>query len=334
MATLKMSSNRVIGGETVNSENLSGLHLADGATFFYRSGHEYDDIFPSWDWRMIPGVTCNLGDDSLHWPTADLKKGAEFVGGASDGTNGCAAMDFHRDDLRAKKSWFFVGDVVVCLGADVNSTGDQPVVTTINQCLLKTAATVQRAGKRKSLGGANQNLEGVQWVEQDGLRYVPLEPEALRFSAASRTGNWHKVFDSPAAPKADVSKDVFTLWIAHGTHANGTKYAYSVAPAGKTSSPLLKVLSNTGKVQAVKAGAGESGWVGAVFWSAGTANLDGISVKVDAPCLMLMNFSRVTVSDPTQKLETLRVEIGGKSEVVKLPRRSDAGKSVEALGLQ
>ena len=110
MTTLKMSSNRVIGGETVNNENLSGLHLADGATFFYRNGHEYDDIFPAWDWRIIPGVTSSLGNVSLRWPVADLKRGSGFVGGVSDGVNGYAAMDFHCDNPRAKKSWFFFGD--------------------------------------------------------------------------------------------------------------------------------------------------------------------------------------------------------------------------------
>ena len=51
---------------------------------------------------MIPGVACSLDDGSLRWPTADLKTGAAFVGGATDGTNACAAMDFHRDDLRVK----------------------------------------------------------------------------------------------------------------------------------------------------------------------------------------------------------------------------------------
>ena len=334
MTTLKMSSNRVIGGETVNNENLSGLLMADGATFFYRSGHEYDDIFPVWDWRMIPGVTSSLGDSSLRWPAADLKKGAGFVGDVSDGTNGCAAMDFHRVDLRAKKSWFFFGDTVVCLGADINSTGDQLVVTTINQCLLKTTVTVQRASKQESINSTNQNLAGAEWVEQDGVRYTPLESEVLSASAASHIGNWHKVFDSPATPEADVHKNIFTLCIAHGNHVNGASYAYSVAPGEEAGSLQLKALSNTGKVQAVKAGDGKSGWLGAVFWTADSTDLDGNMIKVDAPCLMLMDASRVIVSDPTQKLETLRMEIGGKSAIVKLPQGGDAGKSVEVLELR
>jgi chondroitin AC lyase len=328
MTTLKMSSDRVIGGETVNSENLSGLHLADGATYFYRSGHEYDDIFPAWDWRLIPGVTCQLDNTSLRWPAADLKRGAEFVGGVSDGTNACAAMNFHRDGLRAKKAWFFLGDTVVCLGADISATGNQPVVTTLNQCLLKTAVTVRRDGKVESLGDAAKNLSGADWVEQDGLRYTRLEPEALQFSATNQTGNWHTVFDSPAAPKADVAKDIFTLWIDHGTNASFGSYAYSVAPAEETVDQEIKILSNSGQVQAVKIGVGKNNFVAAVFWRAGSADLDGTSVKANAPCLLLLNAAHVTVSDPTQKLKTLQLEINGKSTVISLPQGDAAGNSV------
>ena len=329
MTTLKMASTRVIGGETVNNENLSGLHLADGATYFYRNGHEYDDIFPVWDWRMIPGTTEALSDASLKWPTADLKKNAEFVGGVSDGATSCAAMDFHRDDLRAKKAWFFAGDVVVCLGADITSTGPSPIATTLNQCLLKTAVTVLHAGKQESPAGTRQDLKAADWVEQDGLRYTPLQPESLLLTTATQTGNWKAVFDSPATPKADVTKNIFTLWIDHGTHPANAAYSYAVSPAGAAPAPTI--LSNTAKLQAVQSG--KAGPIAAVFWAAGSADLAGTSIQVDAPCLLLLDASRVTVSDPTQKLTKLRIELGGKSAVVQLPRAGDAGKSVTAPGL-
>ena len=77
MSTLKMHSNRVIGGETVNSENLSGNHLPDGATFFYRTGNEYTDIFPVWNWRMIPGTTSLLDDAPLTWIKPKTTKSAD-----------------------------------------------------------------------------------------------------------------------------------------------------------------------------------------------------------------------------------------------------------------
>lgn len=328
MASLKMSSRRVIGGETVNHENLSGLHLADGATLFYRSGHEYDDIFPVWDWRMIPGVTCQPGEASLSWPEPDLKSGAEFVGGVSDGTNGCAAMNFHRAGLRAQKAWFFAGDVMVCLGSNIHATGAQPVVTTLNQCLLKTAVIVQRAGHREALHGTNQNLAGADWVEHDGLRYSPLGAETWMASAAGRTGNWHQVFDSPATPKANLTRDVFTLWIAHGKQPAGAGYAYAVTPAEGAGHPPLKVLANTAQLQAVKVGAGKSEWLGAVFWSAGGAELDGIKITVSAPCLLLVDATQVWVSDPTQNLTAVRLTLGDQSVLVNLPKACDAGKTV------
>jgi chondroitin AC lyase len=328
MTSLKMSSSRVIGGETVNRENLSGLHLADGATFFYRSGHEYDDIFPVWNWRMIPGGTSQLGEASLRWPEPYLKAEAEFVGGVSDGANACAAMDFHRAGLRARKSWFFRDDVMVCLGSNIHATGAQPVVTTINQCLLKSSVTVQRADQRESMHGSNQNLTGADWVEHDGLRYTPLGGEAWLASAAGRSGNWRQVFDSPATPKADLTRDVFTLWIAHGNQPAGAAYAYAVSPAEDPDLPPLRILANTDLLQAVKIGVGQSEWIGAVFWSAGSAMLDGIKITVSAPCLMIVDAAQVWVSDPTQKLASLRVTLNKHAAMIHLPSAGDAGKSV------
>ena len=31
----------------------------DGCTFVYRSGDEYRDIFPVWDWSKVPGTTAD-----------------------------------------------------------------------------------------------------------------------------------------------------------------------------------------------------------------------------------------------------------------------------------
>src|SRR6185295_11065057 len=115
----------------------SGLHLADGATLFYQSGREYDDIFPVWNWRQIPGVTCAQGDESLRWPARkDRSPMTDFVGAASDGSHAVAGMDFSQRGVRAHKAWVFVDNVIVCLGAGISSSEAAPVVTTINQCLL------------------------------------------------------------------------------------------------------------------------------------------------------------------------------------------------------
>jgi hypothetical protein len=132
--SVKMSSERVIGGESVNSENLSGYYLADGAAYLYRTGREYEDIFPVWDWRKVPGVTCPQAAGRLPRLGMDTYRPASsFVGGVSNGTYGAAALDLNRDGLTGKKSWFFFDNEVVCLGAGLHTDSDEDVTTSINQ---------------------------------------------------------------------------------------------------------------------------------------------------------------------------------------------------------
>jgi chondroitin AC lyase len=321
MITLKMSSSRVIGGETVNSENLSGAHLADGATFFYRTGHEYDDIFPAWDWRKIPGTTCVQDDGPLVWPkrTGPIP-GTAFVGGVSDGMNSCAAMDIERDNLQAKKAWFFCGDLVICLGAEIHSTAEQPVLTTINQCLLSANEKTSTPAKLGDRG----------WIEQGGLRYgFPSGgTDSVHADSGPRTGNWRSVFTTASTPKADVSREVFTLWIDHGSAPDGASYAYYVEPAG-ASDPNLKVVANTVEVQAVSVG---DDWVAAIFWKPGSVILGGQNVQIDQPCVLAATLSygklRLAVADPTETLKTINIVIGEHHVDLGLPQGGDAGRSV------
>ena len=331
MASLKMYSTRVVPGECVNSQNLSGAHLEDGATFFYRTGHEYDDIFPDWDWRKIPGVTGWQTDEPIVWPSKakPLQKTA-FVGGVSDGMKGCAAMDFQRDGIRAKKAWFFCGDVVACLGADISSSGSERVVTTINQCLLQGPVRTQHGGKSSASSVISARLDDIEWIEQDGLRYVFPGPQKVNIEAGARTGNWNTVFKTASTPKDDVNKHVFTLWLDHGSGPQGASYAYFVEPTG-ANDPGVKILSNSAAVQAVSMG---DGCIGAVFWSAGSATLNNMTIRVDRPCVLLETSSsdgrQITVADPTEQIRTLRIVIGGRSMELALPQGGDAGKSVSA----
>ena len=94
-ASVKMSSRRVTGTETCNSENLLGARLADGAMYVYRDGAEYDDILPVWNWRRIPGITAVQDKQGLV-PDGKTQNRQGFVGGVSDGQCGVSAMDFVR----------------------------------------------------------------------------------------------------------------------------------------------------------------------------------------------------------------------------------------------
>src|SRR5262249_42865783 len=136
-ASVRMFSNRLINTEIVNDEGKKSQHLADGCNLLYLTGDEYFDIFPVWDWTKIPGTTSEQ--------TLDLEGGhhgigthgaTSFVGGVSDGQFGVAAMQLARGKLAARKAWFFFGDEYLCLGAGINDSSKQDVVTTVNQCRL------------------------------------------------------------------------------------------------------------------------------------------------------------------------------------------------------
>ncbi len=116
--SVKMVSKSVKGAESSRYENVNGYHMGDGVTFIYTRGDEYENIFPYWDWKKIPGATIGQDDKKLPLLLAvGYFTDNEFVGGVSDGDDGIAVMDFERDGLSAKKSWFMFQDMIVCLGA-------------------------------------------------------------------------------------------------------------------------------------------------------------------------------------------------------------------------
>ena len=80
--SVKMCSERVIGAESCNSENLQGYYMGDGATFLYQTGEEYRNIFPFLDWKKIPGTTTQQDNDPLPVLTArGYRIESDFVGG-------------------------------------------------------------------------------------------------------------------------------------------------------------------------------------------------------------------------------------------------------------
>ena len=122
-----------------NSEGLMNHHYADGSNFISRTGKEYSEIFPVYDWQKIPGTTV-LQKPELPSENEIQKPGlTDFVGAVTDGKYGAAVFDFKspHDPLVARKAWFFFDKEYVCLGAEITSGSDLPVVTTINQCLKR-----------------------------------------------------------------------------------------------------------------------------------------------------------------------------------------------------
>jgi chondroitin AC lyase len=312
-ASVKMSSTRVIGSETCNSENMLGLHLGDGVLLTYLTGKEYEDIVPLWDWKRLPGTTCDQGLEKLEPKgTSGGYGGSDFAGVLGDGETGVAAMIYQRNLLTARKSWFFLKDHMVCLGAGIGGETKGPVYSSLQQSWLK--------GKVK---------KGNAWIHHAGIGYqfffgLP------KVKTENVEGNWKGSFPTRGDRPADGN--VFSLWIDHGSAPQDAKYAYRIfhyisAEEMATISPKDKssMLINTAKVQAIE----NEGTVYAVFYEAGKLKTgrSGV-VEVDGPCLLMISDAQIIVSDPTHALQRLEIKYGENVYDILLPDGTELGKQV------
>lgn len=337
-ASVKMASRRVIGAELVNSENMSGYHLADGALYLYRGGAEYEDIQPVWDWRKLPGVTCPQPADGPPRLRKRYHIDSDFVGGVTDGKLGCAALDYVRDGVRARKAWFFVDGAIVCLGAGIAAEGAAPVATAVEQRWLKGGVTLGVDGREAKLAPGMEAPAGVNWAWHDGVGYLFPQGGKLALRAGEQRGSWRKVEDKVSVSPREVAGDVFLAYFDHGARPRDDRYAYILLPGASLESmreragrPGVQMLENSARLQAVRAAEGRV--IQAAFYEAGRLDCGkGKTLAVNQPCLVQLDArdgkSRLSVADPTQKLERLSVTVDGKTQTVNLPRGGEAGKSV------
>lgn len=350
MASARMHSVRI-----ANTDGLSGCdegqqshHLSDGCNYLYRTGREYVDIFPVWDWRKVPGTTVEQLPEEMGEPRRTGT--TAFVGGVTDGACGLAAFDFERDGLVARKAWFFFGDQYVCLGAGIGSSSGHPVATTVNQCHLAGRTAFLSDGKRETLDRGARRLGGPTWVHHDRVGYIFPEAADLHLSCQNQTGSWWRI--STQRSDRQVRHPVFKLWIDHGTSPSDAGYAYVVAPgvsateARRLAGSLpVTVLANDADLQAVRQG--RLGVTGIAFYRPGeTEFARGLSLGVDRACLVLVQKrgGRFTASVSNPRNRKLKVTLtvglrlsGPKARQLKsgqtrltfdLPGGMDAGKSV------
>jgi chondroitin AC lyase len=336
--TMKMCSKRTIGMERdVNTENLMGYWLPYGLTYIYRRGNEFDFIFPVWDWARLPGETTP--HQQISWAdnsTTYTSQTTSFVGGVSDSTYGVSAMDFSQGNTTAKKSWFWFDKEWVALGAGITSTNSNPVNTTLNQVLQNGSVWVDG----NAFSGPAKAFTNPKWVLQDSVGYVFPQSGTVYVQAQNQSGNLQTIFGLGA--DTVYNANVFSLWFDHGTDPSEASYQYIVVPGtGQAdltqfaANPPVTILSNTTAVQAVSNRSLQL--TGVVFYAAGQFAISGnFSVKVDNPCIVLLDQSRgvLTVSDPNETLSKVAITVvnpdgTSKSQSVTLPGGSNAGQSVK-----
>lgn len=314
--SIKTTSRNMVGGESVNWCCMQCWYMGDGTQYFYRDGHEYDDVFVAWDWKKLPGLTASQEAK----PTLDWKQNlncagsnSTLCGGVALGSNGVSAMQLVHDKLFVKKAWFLMDGESVTLVSDLFWNGQEPVFSTLNQCLWQ--GDVLLDGKALTEDSLTQE---VQCVTHRGLAYCFEQPTTVQVEARGVCKNQHDIdyVNSPFKPEepAMVTRDIFTLGLPHGKHAEGDCFAYTVLPceAGATPAPTTKILCNTGALQAVE---GKDTCV-AVFWQAGKFVWKDVEIETDAPCTCLLKDEKVVVGRLDERLAEITVEKNGVSHVL------------------
>ncbi|MFT4224526.1 polysaccharide lyase 8 family protein [Dysgonomonas sp.] len=333
MASVKMSSRRVIGGEAGNGDNLKGYYMADGALYTYIKGDEYLNIFPCWDWRKIPGITSYETDSplkQLSW--GGYRNQSDFVGNVSDGATGMTAMDFNRDRITARKSWIFADEFVLCLGSGITSDSSFVVTTSIDQRIKKDDLYYLNNNSWEKVDSVTIEKDNRFFHDKTG--YIILQPSKGKALTEKRSGSWKDIM-SIYPENVTGEKNIFSLWLDHGMNPKDESYQYMILPASTKDNvkqfdiEKIKVITNVKNLQAVE-------FDGKIYIAAyKPANIQltkNIHFKTLETGLFILQFDRkevkVTVSDPTQKLGEISFSINGKPYMVKLPQGERKGTSV------
>ncbi|MCD2425080.1 lyase [Niabella pedocola] len=263
-ATVKGYNKYVWDYEGGKGENNMGRYLSHGMLVtaqgdekegFDGMGMALNDGF---DWSMLPGATTKKlpADKVLYYPQADQKyvegKHRNFsesvvASGLKQGNNGLFALDL-RDDVfpdadrslfdnsfRAKKTYFFIGDEIICLGSDIrNNDHRYATVTTLFQ--------YRADGKKPNYFNGNiitaqpvQKAGGGYFTDQNGLQYIIPKGQQLRWEQGTQQSyQWKN------ASYSRMEGSYLKAWLDHGTQPAGSGYEYEILLNGQQPEPYLQ----------------------------------------------------------------------------------------------
>ncbi|MFF5104922.1 polysaccharide lyase 8 family protein [Streptomyces sp. NPDC000134] len=332
-AALAMASDRIAHYECGNGENPRGWHTGAGMLSWWPSGRagragrtdQYTDWYwPTVDWYRLPGTTVSTRalPDRAGGEWGEPRPDARWVGGTTDGEYAAVGQDLRGlgSTLRARKSWFFLPDAVVCLGAGITCADGVPVETVVDN---------------RNLGEAGRNtfvLAG-DWAHlEDHGGWLVLDGDLCTLRE-DRTGAWSDI-NATSSPERRTRRWQ-TLWLDHGTDPADATYAYVLLPGARRRAVArraadrhwLTVLGNDAQRQAVAVPA--LGLTAANFWEAGTAGpltvTRGASVLVRRRARTLA----LRVSEPPRTGEPLEITW---DRPVGAPVRAGEGVEILATG--
>ncbi len=354
--SVKMTSSRIKGSESGNKENIKGYYLGQGVQFIYGNGKEYEDIFPVWDWRRLPGHLCEQTSDPfplLTWGTGSEGK-KPFTGGVSDGTCGMAVNDYAWDNVTGKRAWFCFKDEVVCMGAGIYCNTGNALFQSINQSLLKTEV-LTGAGinsvKPVMADSGTYSIPDLRWILHDSVAYLFPGLKPITVSNITQSGSWKQINNNPGYTDSLLHKKVFSAWIDLGRNVSNENYLYTIVPGISVREAAsyrfpVRVIRNDSLQQAVWHYQSKTAM--AAFYEPGILMLNHqLQLEVDKRVLLIIKEQtsgfEVGLSNPENKELVAAVRINKKLKCdnclwdekanqtsfnLQMPSGNDAGKTV------
>ncbi|VDB99674.1 unnamed protein product [Peniophora sp. CBMAI 1063] len=344
--TLKMFSSRTLNTECTNSQNPFGFHLSDGVLLSYADGNEYEDIAASWDWDLLPLSTTTYRATPLVCDKARWNGLHAFVGGASTGSIGAAAMRYTNPatrELSWQKAVFFLDDdTQLVMVANVSSQTTSPVMTVLDQRRRTGPVFIDGAPVGSETEYADRPLSEARSLWHAGTGYLfngtSASSMTLGLSSGLRTGDWSTIGISKQPP---TNVDIFAAWIEHRMLSEPLSFAIFPGTTRldfelKSTARYLEVVRNDASISAVHDH--DHGTLSIVFWDADggrVATSGGVSVGSSANSVVVLSpkSKQLWVSDPSQQVATLTVvvqlEADGTVQTfqIELPSGRDAGKT-------
>ncbi|RSS71754.1 polysaccharide lyase 8 family protein, partial [Streptomyces sp. WAC06614] len=323
-ASLSMASRRIAHYETGNGEHLRGWHTGSGMLMWWGSAYgngQYSDAFwPTVDPYRLPGTTVSRAPlaDGAGGDWGAARPDASWVGGSTDGEFASVGQHLRglSSTLSARKSWFFLADSVVCLGAGIRCTDGAVVESVVDNRNLGAAGThALTVGGRvqPTTLGWSGSFASPGWAHIAGFGgYAMAGGGGFRALREQRTGSWKQI--NRGGSPATVSRRYLTLWYDHGADPDGAGYVYQMLPGAsvaqteaRAAAPgWMSVLANTEGVQGIAVPS--LGFTGANFWQAGAAG----PLEADGPCSVTVRerpdgTAVLCVADPTRSQARLTV---------------------------